>query len=257
MSEVRSTTPPLGMAVRKWRILVRRFHSYLGRLSARIHNLVGDDRAEAEQRDEEQQDHREDRRDPTEAEALQPDHDRPEHEAQQDGERERDEDVAADVERADDYDNRADHRDRRDRGRSRAHGHDRRPQARMSGHGGARDPCAVSTCDCTASRSRRHVPLASERGVRRAGRDGHAAPGARTEAIFCQLEGRGELEAYVTFHDDTPFTAADVVFSIERARAETSDLPTLVGGSEALLDQMSGLPTAGCLAVVRGRRDCS
>ena len=39
--------------------------------------------------------------------------------------------------------------------------------------------------------------------------------------------------------------------------AETSDLPTLVGGSEALLDQMSGLPTAGCLAVVRGRRDCS
>ena len=27
--------------------------------------------------------------------------------------------------------------------------------------------------------------------------------------------------------------------------------------SEALLDQMSGLPTAGCLAVVRGRRDCS
>jgi hypothetical protein len=27
--------------------------------------------------------------------------------------------------------------------------------------------------------------------------------------------------------------------------------------SEALLDQMSDLPTAGCLAVVRGRRDCS
>lgn len=79
----------------------------------------------------------------------------------------------------------------------------------------------------------------------------------RTEAIFCQLEGRSALEAYVTFHVGTPFTAADVVFSIERARAETSDLPTLVGGSEALLDQMSGLPTAGCLAVVRGRRDCS
>jgi hypothetical protein len=53
----------------------------------------------------------------------------------------------------------------------------------------------------------------------------------RTEAIFCQLEGRSALEAYVTFHDDMPFTAADVVFSIERARAETSDLPTLVGGS--------------------------
>lgn len=66
-----------------------------------------------------------------------------------------------------------------------------------------------------------------------------------------------ELRPDVTFHDDTPFTAADVVFSIERARAETSDLPTLVGGSEALLDQMSGLPTAGGLAVVRGRRDCS
>jgi peptide/nickel transport system substrate-binding protein len=41
-----------------------------------------------------------------------------------------------------------------------------------------------------------------------------------------------ELRPDVTFHDDTPFTAADVVFSIERARAETSDLPTLVGGSQ-------------------------
>ena len=40
-----------------------------------------------------------------------------------------------------------------------------------------------------------------------------------------------ELCPDVTFHDDTPFTAADVVFSTERARAETSDLPTLVGGS--------------------------
>ena len=32
-----------------------------------------------------------------------------------------------------------------------------------------------------------------------------------------------ELRPGVTFHDGTPFTAADVVFSIERARAETSD----------------------------------
>ena len=40
-----------------------------------------------------------------------------------------------------------------------------------------------------------------------------------------------KLRPDVTF-DDTPFTAADVVFSIERARAETSDLPTLVGGSQ-------------------------
>ena len=69
-------------------------------------DLVGDDRAEAEQRDEEQQDHREDRRYPAEAEAAQPDHDRREHEAQQDRERERDQDVAADVERADDHDDR-------------------------------------------------------------------------------------------------------------------------------------------------------
>jgi hypothetical protein len=30
-----------------------------------------------------------------------------------------------------------------------------------------------------------------------------------------------------------------------------------VDRSEALLDQMSGLPTAGRLAVVRGRRNCS
>jgi peptide/nickel transport system substrate-binding protein len=36
-----------------------------------------------------------------------------------------------------------------------------------------------------------------------------------------------ELRPNVTFHDGTPFTAADVVFSIERARADTSDLPTL------------------------------
>jgi peptide/nickel transport system substrate-binding protein len=31
------------------------------------------------------------------------------------------------------------------------------------------------------------------------------------------------LRPDVTFHDGTPFTAADVAFSIERARAETSD----------------------------------
>jgi peptide/nickel transport system substrate-binding protein len=43
-----------------------------------------------------------------------------------------------------------------------------------------------------------------------------------------------ELRPDVTFHDGTPFTAADVVFSIERARAETSDLPALVGGIAAV-----------------------
>ena len=32
-----------------------------------------------------------------------------------------------------------------------------------------------------------------------------------------------ELRPDVTFHDGTPFTADDLVFSIERARAETSD----------------------------------
>jgi peptide/nickel transport system substrate-binding protein len=39
-----------------------------------------------------------------------------------------------------------------------------------------------------------------------------------------------ELRPSVTFHDGTPFTAGDVVFSIERARAETSDLPAFVYG---------------------------
>jgi peptide/nickel transport system substrate-binding protein len=39
-----------------------------------------------------------------------------------------------------------------------------------------------------------------------------------------------KLRSDVTFHDGAPFTADDVVFSIERARAETSDLLTLVGG---------------------------
>ena len=34
-----------------------------------------------------------------------------------------------------------------------------------------------------------------------------------------------ELRQGVRFHDGTPFTAEDVVFSIERARAETSELP--------------------------------
>jgi len=38
------------------------------------------------------------------------------------------------------------------------------------------------------------------------------------------------LRTDVTFHDGAPFTAEDVVFSIERARAETSGLLTLVDG---------------------------
>jgi peptide/nickel transport system substrate-binding protein len=43
-----------------------------------------------------------------------------------------------------------------------------------------------------------------------------------------------ELRPDVTFHDGTPFTAADVVFSIERAQAETSDFSTKVDGIAAV-----------------------
>jgi peptide/nickel transport system substrate-binding protein len=43
-----------------------------------------------------------------------------------------------------------------------------------------------------------------------------------------------ELRPDVTFHDGTPFTATDVVFSIERARADTSDLPAVVYGIAAV-----------------------
>jgi peptide/nickel transport system substrate-binding protein len=43
-----------------------------------------------------------------------------------------------------------------------------------------------------------------------------------------------ELRPDVTFHDGTRFTAADVVFSIERARAETSGLLTFVDGIAAV-----------------------
>ncbi len=43
-----------------------------------------------------------------------------------------------------------------------------------------------------------------------------------------------ELRPDVRFHDGTPFTAEDVVFSIERARAETSDFRTLVDGIAAV-----------------------
>jgi peptide/nickel transport system substrate-binding protein len=39
-----------------------------------------------------------------------------------------------------------------------------------------------------------------------------------------------ELREGVRFHDGRPFTAEDVVFSIERARAQTSDLPAFVYG---------------------------
>jgi peptide/nickel transport system substrate-binding protein len=39
-----------------------------------------------------------------------------------------------------------------------------------------------------------------------------------------------KLRPDVTFHDGTPFTAADVVFTVERARAEGSDLPAFVDG---------------------------
>jgi peptide/nickel transport system substrate-binding protein len=46
-----------------------------------------------------------------------------------------------------------------------------------------------------------------------------------------------ELRTGVTFHDGTPFTSADVVFSIERAKAETSsqrDSLTSIAGVEAV-----------------------
>ena len=39
-----------------------------------------------------------------------------------------------------------------------------------------------------------------------------------------------ELRQGITFHDGTPFTSADVVFSIERAKAETSSWRTSVSG---------------------------
>ena len=57
-----------------------------------------------------------------------------------------------------------------------------------------------------------------------------------------------ELRPGVTFQDGTSFTAADVVFSIERARAETSDLPTRVAGIrrvEAIDDHTVRITTAG------------
>ena len=57
-----------------------------------------------------------------------------------------------------------------------------------------------------------------------------------------------ELRPGVTFHDGTPFTAADVVFSIERARAETSDLPAFVDGIatvEAIDDHTVRITTTG------------
>jgi peptide/nickel transport system substrate-binding protein len=43
-----------------------------------------------------------------------------------------------------------------------------------------------------------------------------------------------ELRHGVRFHDGTPFTAEDVVFSIERARAETSDFRSYVDGITAV-----------------------
>ena len=43
-----------------------------------------------------------------------------------------------------------------------------------------------------------------------------------------------ELRPDVTFHDGTPFTAADVVFSIQRARAETSDFRAYVDNISAV-----------------------
>ena len=57
-----------------------------------------------------------------------------------------------------------------------------------------------------------------------------------------------ELRPDVTFHDGTPFTAADVVFSIERARAEGSDVSVFVDGIatvEAIDDHTVRFTTTG------------
>jgi peptide/nickel transport system substrate-binding protein len=57
-----------------------------------------------------------------------------------------------------------------------------------------------------------------------------------------------ELRPDVRFHDGTPFTADDVVFSIERARAETSDFRHYVDGItaiEAIDDRTVRITTAG------------
>jgi peptide/nickel transport system substrate-binding protein len=57
-----------------------------------------------------------------------------------------------------------------------------------------------------------------------------------------------ELRPDVTFHDGTPFTAEDVVFSIERARAEGSDVSVFVDGIamvEAIADHTVRFTTAG------------
>jgi peptide/nickel transport system substrate-binding protein len=57
-----------------------------------------------------------------------------------------------------------------------------------------------------------------------------------------------QLRPDVRFHDGTPFTAADVVFSIERARAETSDFKAYVDGIaavEAIDDHTVRFTTAG------------
>jgi peptide/nickel transport system substrate-binding protein len=56
-----------------------------------------------------------------------------------------------------------------------------------------------------------------------------------------------ELRPDVTFHDGTPFTAADVIFSIERARAKTSDFKPYVDGItgvEAIDDHSVRITTA-------------
>ena len=57
-----------------------------------------------------------------------------------------------------------------------------------------------------------------------------------------------ELRRDVTFHDGTPFTAADVVFSIERARAEGSGVSVFVDGIatvEAIDDHTVRFTTTG------------
>ena len=57
-----------------------------------------------------------------------------------------------------------------------------------------------------------------------------------------------ELRPGVSFHDGTPFTAEDVVFSIERARAKTSDFRLRVDGIaavEAIDDHTVRITTTG------------
>jgi peptide/nickel transport system substrate-binding protein len=66
-------------------------------------------------------------------------------------------------------------------------------------------------------------------------RDGRLEPKLATS--WKRLDARTwemELRPGITFHDGTPFTSADVIFSIERAKAETSSQMAVVSGIAAV-----------------------